>query len=100
MSRISVRAFVTALVVYTFVAASLAAGDDGSRWSLHLRTGLRQATFNKKHQPWAIAPTIDFKVYFRAGTAFSIGAAFNYSKIYDDSLSTKTFKIGNGNASA
>jgi len=76
----------------------LHADQNSGRWSIHGTVGLRQPTFNEKFQPWAMSPTFDMRLYYRVNDKLLIGGLFSYSRVFNDSSSTSTFKIGNGKA--
>jgi outer membrane protein OmpA-like peptidoglycan-associated protein len=49
-------------------------------------------------QPWVISATYGIEAYYKVSGKLSIGPMLSYSKMYNDSLSNSTFKIGRENA--
>jgi outer membrane protein OmpA-like peptidoglycan-associated protein len=88
------------LMILAFCLAPLsdATAGLGRRWSINLGAGVRQPTFNRNSQPWVISPTFEARFYYKATERLSIGPLFSYSKVYNDSMSIETFKIGRENA--
>jgi len=86
------------LLLLFLLSAELSAQHVLGRWSAQLSGGIRQPTLNQKHQPWAVSPSFDGRICYRLTKSVSIGGLLSYSKIYNDAVSTSTFKIGNGQA--
>ncbi|MBU2626183.1 MAG: OmpA family protein [candidate division Zixibacteria bacterium] len=95
MCRIVRNTVISACLLLLFLlSAELSAQHVPGRWSAQLSGGIRQPTLNQKHQPWAVSPSFDGRLCYRLTKSVSVGGLLSYSKIYNDSVSTSTFKIG------
>jgi len=94
------------ILVILFSLSCLSAADEANaerttrKWSIQPSAGVRQAAFNHFQQPWVLSVTYDARVYHRASAAMSLGVMLSYSKLYNDPVSTATFKIGRERADA
>jgi len=68
------------------------------KFSLFLSAGARQAALNETSQPWALSPTFSGALGIGLSEEIALFAEFEYSKLYNDSASTSTFKLGKDNA--
>jgi outer membrane protein OmpA-like peptidoglycan-associated protein/opacity protein-like surface antigen len=64
------------------------------KFMLTFGAGLRQAGLNKTYQPWVISPTLAGAVGIGLSEETALFAEFDYAKVYNDSISGSTFKIG------
>jgi outer membrane protein OmpA-like peptidoglycan-associated protein len=94
MPRLRSLSAISAVMLFCMSSAPAPGQDLGRRWSAESSIGLRQPTLNRKHQPWVISPTYGIRLMYRANENMSLGAMFTYSGVYNDSVSTETFKIG------
>ncbi len=96
MVRMTAGTMLWRLAILAIILAPLsdASGGIERQWSINLGAGVRQPTFNNTSQPWVISPTYEARLYHKASDRFFVGPLFSFSKVYNDSISEKTFKIG------
>lgn len=102
--NIDLRKTMIMAVVCALVCSLLPVEADADRtsrkWSIQLGAGLRQPGFNHLHQPWVLSATYDATVYHSISRTVSLGVLFSYSEVYNDSVSTATFKFSREKADA
>ena len=88
-------AIVGAILLILLTAGNLVAEISmEKKFMLSFSAGARQPALNKTYQPWVISPTFAGAIGIGLSEEVALFAEFDYSKVYNDSISNSTFKIG------
>jgi outer membrane protein OmpA-like peptidoglycan-associated protein len=86
---------VGAVLLFLLTAGNLMAEISmEKKFMLSFSAGARQPALNETYQPWVISPTFAGAIGIGLSEEIALFAEFDYAKVYNDSISCSTFKIG------
>ncbi len=88
------------VVACIFISAACLKGDVNfeNKLSVFLNAGARQPALNPSTQPWVISPAFSLGAGAGVNERIMLVGEYEFGKVYNDILSTSTFKIGRENA--